>query len=82
MPLDLASKCIAHGCPEGGLVLDPFVGAGTTLRAASRLRRRALGFEVSPECVVRAARQLGGICKVRPQAVHPHALHPDGTTAA
>ncbi len=36
-------------CPEGGLVVDPFMGCGTTAVAAKRLGRHFIGFEISRE---------------------------------
>jgi DNA modification methylase len=48
MPLELARRCIAIGCPPGGLVFDPFAGAGTTGVAALSLDRRFVGIELSP----------------------------------
>src|SRR5690606_4663624 len=36
-PPELPEICIKAGCPEGGLVLDPFAGAGTTLYVAEQL---------------------------------------------
>lgn len=46
-PLDLPLRAIAAGCPEGGLILDPFCGAGTTGLAALQLGRRFTGIDVS-----------------------------------
>lgn len=46
-PLDLPLRAIAAGCPEGGLVLDPFCGAGTTGLAALQLGRRFAGIDIS-----------------------------------
>lgn len=43
--------------PEG-LVLDPFLGSGTTLRAAQKLGRRGLGMEIKPEYVALALAEL------------------------
>lgn len=47
-PVELASQCISSGCPDGGVVLDPFGGAGTTGVAALRLRRDAVLIELNP----------------------------------
>ncbi len=49
MPPKLVEPCIKAGCPEGGLVLDPFMGAGTVGLVADRLRRRWVGLELSAE---------------------------------
>ncbi len=47
-PLDIPLRAIAAGCPEGGTVLDPFAGAGTTLLAARQLGRHAIGIDINP----------------------------------
>jgi DNA modification methylase len=49
MPEEIARRCIAAGCPEGGTVLDPFGGAGTTGLVADRLGRDAVLIELNPE---------------------------------
>ena len=48
-PPDLIEPCILAGCPEGGTVLDPFGGAGTTGLVADRLHRDAILIELNPE---------------------------------
>jgi len=48
-PPDLIKPCIAAGCPEGGIVLDPFFGSGTTGAVAELLGRRWFGIELNPE---------------------------------
>ena len=48
MPPALAERCIKAGCPEGGTVLDPFGGAGTTGLVADRLGRHATLIELNP----------------------------------
>ena len=48
-PLELPQKIIKVASREGDLVLDPFAGTGTTLRAASGLGRKAVGYEVSED---------------------------------
>lgn len=47
MPEAIAETCILAGCPEGGTVLDPFAGSGTTLAVANRLGRHAIGIELN-----------------------------------
>lgn len=47
-PPELAERCIKAGCPEGGTVLDPFGGAGTTGMVADRLQRNAILIELNP----------------------------------
>ena len=49
MPLKLAQDLISTYSDEGGLVLDPFAGAGTTLRAAKNLLRDAVGIEINAD---------------------------------
>lgn len=48
-PPDLAARCIAAGSAPGGLVLDPFGGAGTTALVAARMGRRAALIELNPD---------------------------------
>lgn len=47
-PMDLCRIPILATCPQGGTVLDPFCGTGTTLLAASQLGRNGIGIDVSP----------------------------------
>ncbi len=54
-PEELIAPRIRSSCPEGGLVLDPFCGVGTTLAVAKANGRRALGFDVNAR-YVKAAR--------------------------
>lgn len=48
-PEKLVTPCILAGCPEGGCVLDPFAGSGTTGAVAKKLRRHFIGIEISTE---------------------------------
>jgi DNA modification methylase len=48
-PPALIEPCILAGCPQGGTVLDPFGGAGTTALVADRLQRNAILVELNPE---------------------------------
>jgi DNA modification methylase len=48
-PPKLVEPCILAGCPAGGIVLDPFGGAGTTGLVADRLQRNAILVELNPQ---------------------------------
>lgn len=57
-PVALLERIIAAACPEGGLVLDAFVGSGTTAEAAERLGRRWIGVDSNPAAIQLARRRL------------------------
>ena len=59
-PPELPRTCIQAGCPEGGTVLDPFAGAGTTLLVANQLQRHAIGIELNPEYAAMAEQRIYG----------------------
>jgi DNA modification methylase len=48
-PQELIEPCIMAGAPVGGIVLDPFMGSGTTAQVAQHLNRQYLGCELNPE---------------------------------
>ncbi len=50
-PKDLIETCIKAGCPEDGIVLDPFGGAGTTGIVASLNNRNSILIELNPEYI-------------------------------
>ena len=50
-PEALIEPCIKAGCPTGGIVFDPFMGAGTTAVAAKKLKRHFIGCDINPEYV-------------------------------
>lgn len=56
-PQALVERIIKAGCPEGGTVLDPFLGSGTTALVARRLGRKAIGVELNPDYCALAARR-------------------------
>lgn len=59
-PPALIEPCIKAGCPTGGLVLDPFGGAGTTGLVADRLGRNAILIELNPDYAEIARRRIRG----------------------
>src|SRR5690349_13732571 len=48
-PLEIVERMVLASCPEGGTVLDPFMGSGTSAAAAVRHGRRFVGFELNPD---------------------------------
>ena len=50
-PKDLIEPCIKAGCPEGGIVLDPFGGSGTTGIVASQNNRNAILIELNKDYI-------------------------------
>jgi site-specific DNA-methyltransferase (adenine-specific) len=57
-PEQLVSRCILATTNPGDLVLDPYVGSGTTLRVAKTLGRRAVGIESREDYCEIAVRRL------------------------
>lgn len=57
-PEKLIEPCILAGCPGGGIVLDPFFGAGTTGVVAKKLSRSFIGIELKPEYVDLARKRI------------------------
>jgi len=59
-PLEIARRLILMFSFVGDTVLDPFVGSGTTLRAAIELGRNAIGVDIEPTYIDMAAKRLQG----------------------
>ena len=57
-PKDLIEPCVLAGCPEGGTVLDPFTGSGTTCVVALNHNRRFIGTELNPEYIKIATERI------------------------
>jgi DNA modification methylase len=62
-PPDLPRTCMLAGCPEGGVVLDPFSGAATTGIVAVQHGRRYIGIELNPEYIELANRRYAKTIK-------------------
>jgi DNA modification methylase len=57
-PDELVKRCLDIGCAEGGVVLDPFAGSGTTLRVALSTGRSAIGIDLNPSFCSYIVRRL------------------------
>lgn len=57
-PDTLIEPCVLAGCPEGGIVLDPFMGAGTTGMVARKYGRDYIGIELNAEYVDMANKRI------------------------
>lgn len=57
-PPELIVDCIKAGCPKGGIVLDPFMGSGTTAEVAAGIGRNFVGIEINPQYIKIAERRL------------------------
>lgn len=58
-PEEIPKTCILAGCPEGGTVLDPFCGSGTTGKVAYDLGREFIGIELNPDYAKLAEQRVG-----------------------
>jgi len=57
-PESIPEVAILIGCPEGGIVLDPFAGTATTLVVTKRLNREGIGIEMSEDYGIIATERL------------------------
>lgn len=57
-PKKLIEPCVLAGCPEGGVVLDPFNGTGTTGSVAIQWQRKYIGIDLSKDYIDMATRRL------------------------
>jgi DNA modification methylase len=58
-PIPLCERAIKSSCPDGGLVMDSFLGSGSTMVASHQLKRKCYGMELDPKyCQVIIDRML------------------------
>jgi DNA modification methylase len=57
-PQELIVDCIKAGCPKSGIVLDPFMGSGTTAVVSRKLDRNYIGIELNPEYIEISSRKI------------------------
>lgn len=60
-PPKLVETCLLAGCPQDGIVLDPFLGSGTTAAVAKQMGRHYIGIELNPDYCELAKQRIGGV---------------------
>ena len=60
-PDELVERCLEVGCPEGGVVLDPFAGSGTAVRVALSTGRSGVGIDLNRKFCLHAVDSLRSI---------------------
>lgn len=70
-PLEIIERMVKASCPPGGVVLDLFMGSGTTAVAARNTGRHFTGFELNPDYCRILAERLA-----EPPPAEPHGLEP------
>ena len=63
-PEKLVEPCILAGCPRGGVVLDPFMGSGTTGVVAKKLGREFIGIDINPDYFMMATSRIAAAKEV------------------
>lgn len=58
-PRELCRRAIRAGCPDDGIVLDPFAGSGTTCAVAKEMGRDFIGIDLNPDYVAEAQSRAG-----------------------
>ena len=57
-PIALIEPMVKAGCPDNGIILDPFMGAGTVAIAALKHNKNYIGFELNPEYCIMAENRI------------------------
>jgi len=60
-PPDLITKPVLSCCPVDGIVVDPFMGSGTTGEVAKANQRKYVGFELNPEYAALAQQRIASV---------------------
>ncbi len=63
-PVGIIVPLIEYSLPESGIVLDPFMGSGSTLRAVKDLNRKAIGIEIDERYCEIAAKRMSQLAMV------------------
>ena len=64
-PIEMVKKHLLNLTKEGDIVLDPFLGSGTTAAACKEIKRNYIGFEINKDFYKTATDRLNGINQKR-----------------
>jgi site-specific DNA-methyltransferase (adenine-specific) len=80
-PAQLVARMIRAGCPRGGIVIDPFVGSGTTLAVAEDEGCTGIGIDLRGEYLEMTAQRVlqARVKRANPETVLPPHIHIDCT---
>ncbi len=67
-PRELVRRCLLAGCPEGGTVLDPFVGSGTVPVIATKHGFQSIGIDINSQYLELAKKRIGAAQTEAPDA--------------
>ncbi|WP_442905880.1 DNA-methyltransferase [Janthinobacterium sp. 1_2014MBL_MicDiv] len=83
-PLEIIERMVKASCPPGGVVLDLFMGSGTTALAAKRCGRDFVGFELNPDYCAIIEQRLAALAQelAEPAAPKPEKKAPAKRRAA
>ena len=62
-PLHIIENLILNSSQEGDVVLDPFIGSGTTAEAAVNTNRHCIGFDIDENCIETAEKRVSDAIK-------------------
>ena len=71
-PLPLCERAIKSSCPDGGLVMDVFLGSGSTMVASHQLKRKCYGMELDPkycQVIIDRMKKLDPTIKIKKNGV-------------
>jgi len=64
-PTKLIDPMVKFGCPPNGIVLDPFMGSGTTALVAAQHGCNFIGIELNPEYIEIAKQRIGNVANTK-----------------
>lgn len=67
-PEKLVEPLMEAGCPENGIALDPFMGAGTVAVVAKKMNRHFIGIEMNPDYINIARKRISDTCRTNSKA--------------